>query len=100
MRSHLIPAAVAAVLLAAPAAAQDFSITNTAPPPGGDWSRQLQAWWDMHAYYPPDAPEKNESGSVRMHLSIHPDGEVWQTDIVQGLGVQNIDIAANILERL
>ena len=105
MRPTVASAALAAVLALAPvpagyapAASQDFSITNTpeALGPGSEWTRQLQAWWDMHAYYPPEAGAKSQSGTVKMHLLIRPDGEVWRADMVQGSGTTTIDTAAYV----
>jgi len=80
MRSYVTSAFLAAACLLAPAAAgyapalsQDFTITNKVEP-GGNWIRQLQAWWHVHAYYPPDALERKEDGTVKLHLVIHPNG--------------------------
>ena len=65
----------------APALCQDFSITNPGTGPGSDWIRKLQAWWDVHSYYPPDALEKKQDGTVKLHLVIHPDGNIWMVDV-------------------
>jgi TonB family protein len=99
LRSYVASAALAAafVLLPAatgyaPASAQDFSITNETGR-GSEWYKQLQAWWDLHAYYPPDASAKNESGDVKVHLTIKPDGEVWKVEVVQGSGLKVFDMA-------
>jgi len=101
MRPCVASAVLAAVFALAPAAAgcapawsQDFSITNTAPGPGSEWIRQLQAWWDGHAWYPNDAAENKKDGDVKVHLVIHPDGAVWNVDVVQGSGSKSIDTAA------
>jgi hypothetical protein len=51
----------------APALCQDFSITNPEPPPDGgrrDAMRPLQAWWDLHAYYPRHAANHDEEGTT------------------------------------
>ena len=80
MRSYVASAVLAAVFVLtpvvagyAPALSQDFTITNKVEP-GGNWIRQLQAWWHVHAYYPPDALERKEDGTVKLHLVIHPNG--------------------------
>jgi TonB family protein len=80
----------------APALSQDFSITNMpeAVGPGSAWINQLEAWWILHAYYPPDASEKNKDGTVKVNLTIHPDGEVWKIAVVQPSGWQSIDVAS------
>ena len=100
MRSHVSSAALAAAFVLAPVAAgfapawsQDFSITNTAPGPGTEWMKGLQAWWDVHAYYPPDAAEHNLSGNVKLHLVIHQDGQVWSTQLEEGSGSRILDVA-------
>jgi hypothetical protein len=99
MRSHVASIVLAAVFVLAPAAAgyapalsQDFSITNKVVA-GGEWIGKLQAWWDVHAWYPPDALEKKEDGTVKLHLVIHENGEVWTEQLVQGSGSKSIDIA-------
>ena len=102
MRSYLTSAVLAAASVLAPAAAgyapawsQDFSITNKPDAVvTGDWTRQLQAWWDGHAWYPTDASDKHQDGTVKVHLTIHPDGQVWNVDVVQGSGWKLLDTAA------
>jgi len=100
MRSYIAAAVLAAGLVLTPVAAgyapalsQDFSITNPGTGPGSDWIGKLQAWWDVHSYYPPDALEKKQDGTVKLHLVIHPDGEVWTEETVQGSGSKSIDTA-------
>jgi TonB family protein len=80
----------------APALCQDFSITNQAEPanPGHrDLMRQLQAWWDAHAYYPRHASNSNEAGTVKVHLEILPDGRIWTVNVVGSSGSHSIDAA-------
>ena len=52
----------------APALCQDFSITNQEPANAWrrDMMRQLQAWWDAHAYYPRHASNNDEAGTVKV----------------------------------
>lgn len=81
----------------ASAAAQDFSITAPAEPanPGRrDLMRQLQAWWDLHGYYPRHASNNDEGGTVKIHLVINPDGRIWQSDMLQSSGSASLDAAA------
>jgi TonB family protein len=109
MRLSAASSALTAVFLLAPVAAgyapalcQDFSITNQAEPttPGRrDVMRQLQAWWDAHAYYPRHASRRDESGTVEVHLVILPDGKVWTIDVVEGSGSPTIDAAAEAVFR-
>jgi len=52
----------------APALCQDFSITNQVESGNAarrDLMRQLQAWWDAHAYYPRHASNNDEGGTVK-----------------------------------
>ena len=106
MKPYIAVAVLAAVLVLipavagyAPALAQDFSITNQNDVQvegavlGTDWIKKLQAWWDVHAYYPKEAAAKNESGNVKLHLVIHPDGKVWLIKPVEGSGSKSIDQA-------
>ncbi len=104
MRPSLPSAALAVAFALAPAAAgyapalsQDFSITNpeaAANPGNRDVMRQLQAWWDLHAYYPRHASNNDEGGAVKLHLVIRPDGNIWMVDVVVGSGSASIDAAA------
>ena len=80
-----------------PALCQDFSITNQVQPTNParrDLMRQLQAWWDMHAYYPRHASNNDEGGTVKLHLVIQPDGRIWTVDVVESSGSRSLDAAA------
>ena len=80
----------------APALCQDFSITNQVEPtnPGRrDLMRQLQAWWDLHAYYPRHASNNDEGGTVKVHLVILPDGRLWTVTVVESSGSRSLDAA-------
>ena len=81
----------------APALCQDFSITNQVEPANAgrrDLMRQLQAWWDAHAYYPRHASNNDEGGTVKVHLVILPDGRIWTVDVVESSGLSVLDAAA------
>jgi TonB family protein len=81
----------------APALAQDFSITNQVDPADAgrrDVMRQLQAWWDLHAYYPRHAANNDEDGTVKVRLLIYPDGRIWTVTVVDSSGSASIDAAA------
>ena len=105
MRVSVAPAAVAAAFVMAPVAAsyapalsQDFSITNPEEPANAgrrDLIRQLQAWWDMHAYYPRHASQSDEGGTVKLHLLIHPGGNIWMVDVVESSGSSSLDTAGS-----
>ncbi len=91
----LVLTAVAACY--APALSQDFSITNPAEPANAgrrDLMRQLQAWWDVHAYYPRHASSNDEGGTVKVRLVIKPDGRIWAVSVVSNSGSDSLDAAA------
>ena len=79
----------------APALSQDFSITNQMEPANTgrrDLIRQLQAWWDAHAYYPRHASNSDEGGTVNVHLVILPDSNTgwsmwWESSGSHSLGM-------------
>ena len=80
-----------------PALSQDFSITNPEAPANGsrrDVMRQLQAWWDVHAYYPRHASNNDEGGTVKVHLEILPDGRIWAIKVLDSSGSNSLDTAS------
>jgi TonB family protein len=86
----------------APAWCQDFSITNQVEPANArrrDLMRQLQAWWDAHAYYPRHASNSDESGTVKVHLAILPDGNIFTIDVVESSGSPSLDAAGSSVFR-
>ncbi len=104
MRLSVASSALAAAFVLAPVAAgyapalcQDFSITNqVAPPVAGhpELMRQLQAWWDAHAFYPRRASNSDEGGTVKVRLVILSDGRIWMVDVMGSSGSQSLDTAA------
>jgi uncharacterized protein YecA (UPF0149 family) len=82
MRLWVASSALAAAFLLTPVAAghapargQDFSITNQMEPVNTghrDLMRELQAWWDAHAYYPRHASNRDQSGTVEVNLVKNP----------------------------
>lgn len=105
MRLSVASAALAAAFVLTPVAAgyapalsQDFSITNPVEPANAgrrDLMRQLQAWWDVHAYYPRRASQSDEGGTVKLHLMIRPDGNIWMVDVVESSGSRSLDTAGS-----
>ena len=86
----------------APALCQDFSITNQVEPANAgrrDVMRQLQAWWDAHAYYPRHASNNDEGGTVKVHLVILPDGRIWTVNVVESSGSRSLDAAGSSVFR-
>ena len=57
--------------------------------------RQLQAWWDAHAYYPRHASNSDEGGTAKVHLVILPDGRIWTANVVESSGSRSLDTAAS-----
>jgi TonB family protein len=106
MRSPAVSAALAAAFLLAPVVggyapcwsqSQDFSITNQEPvgtsPFRRDLMRQLQAWWEGHAYYPKHASNNDEGGTVKVRLKIFPSGTIFMVTLVESSGSQALDAA-------
>jgi TonB family protein len=109
MRLSVASSALAAALVLTPVAAghapawgQDFSITNQmepANPAHRDLMRQLQAWWDSHAYYPRHASNRDQGGTVEVQLAILPNGNVWTVDVVETSGSPSLDAAGEAVFR-
>jgi len=103
MRFSLASAALTAAFVLAPVAAgwapalsQDFSITNKeepVDPSRRDLMRQLQAWWDKHAFYPKEAAQADVGGIVKVHLVIHPDGNIFMVRVAESSGSRSLDRA-------
>jgi TonB family protein len=86
----------------APALCQDFSITNEVEQGNAarrDLMRQLQAWWEMHAYYPRHASNNDEGGTVKIHLAILPDGRIWMINLVGSSGSRSLDSVGSAVFR-
>ena len=102
MRLSIASSALAAAFVLTPAATgytpalcQDFSITNQEP--ADAWRRdlrQLQAWWDTHAYYPRHASNNDEGGTVKVRLVILSDGRIFTVNMVESSGSRSLDAAA------
>src|SRR5580698_2639094 len=109
MRLWVASSALAAVFVLttvaaghAPALCQDFSITNQVEPANAwrrDMMRQLQAWWDAHAYYPRHASNRDEGGTVKVHLVILPDGNIFTINVVESSGSRSLDGAGSAVFR-
>jgi TonB family protein len=109
MRLPVASSALAAAFVLTPVAAghvpalcQDFSITNPEEPANAwrhDMMRQLQAWWDAHAYYPRHASNNDEGGTVKVHLVIIPDGNIFRIDVVESSGSRSLDGAGSAVFR-
>jgi protein TonB len=76
-----------------PAEEPDTSLRIEGATLSPDWIRQLQIWWDRHAVYPKEALDKGISGTVKVHLQIHQNGEVWTSTVVGSSGSEVLDKA-------
>ena len=61
---------------------------------GAAWMGKLKQWWDQHSFYPGEASQTNEGGSVRVRIVIAADGQVTSIEVVQGSGSSVLDLAA------
>lgn len=73
----------------------DFS----APDAGPDWENELHAWWDRHGYFPREAAEAGEQGSVSLHLVVNHDGHVTAARLTTQSGSVWLDQGALSLFR-
>ena len=55
---------------------------------------KLKQWWDQRSFYPKEASQTNEGGTVRVRIVIAGDGQVTSIDVVQGSGSSVLDAAA------
>jgi protein TonB len=58
------------------------------------WGGKLGQWWEQHRFYPKEASQTDEGGTVKIHIFIAPDGHVTSVEMVQGSGSGAIDAAA------
>jgi TonB family protein len=79
---------------AAPTEGPEASVQVVGAQLGPDWIRQLQAWWDRHAFYPGEAAQQNVSGTLKAHVVVQPDGEVSTIHVEQSSGSRYLDNAA------
>ena len=73
----------------------DFS----APDAGPDWENELHAWWDRHGYFPREAAEAGEQGTVGLHLVVSHDGRVTAARLTTASGSVWLDQGALALFR-
>ena len=60
---------------------------------GTDWRNALSAWVGSHAYYPTQAAEMHQQGSVRVLVTTLPSGRVTSVELEQGSGSPWLDLA-------
>jgi protein TonB len=55
---------------------------------------KLKQWWDQHSFYPKEASQTNEGGSVKVRIVIAADGQIMSIEVVQSSGLSVLDAAA------
>lgn len=61
---------------------------------GGDWERELHAWWVEHRRYPQQAIEQNEQGTVVIRFKVNRIGQTSGAEIISRSGSQWLDMQA------
>lgn len=61
---------------------------------GPDWIRLMQEWWVRHRYYPTQAAQNGEAGTVQVHLDMDRFGRVHSVRIESTSGSQWLDAGA------
>jgi len=61
--------------------------------PGPDWLDELHRWAAAHAFYPQEAAQEGEQGSVTVQVQIDHFGHVLNVDMVSRSGSQWLDLA-------
>jgi protein TonB len=70
-----------------------------APDAGPDWLNELHAWWDRHGYFPREAAEAGEQGTLSLHLMVNHDGRVAAARLTMQSGSVWLDQGALALFR-
>ena len=60
---------------------------------GTDWRNALSAWVEEHSYYPNQAVELHQQGSVRVLVTTLPNGRVTSVELERGSGSPWLDLA-------
>jgi len=66
---------------------------------GPDWRNELSAWVEDHAYYPSQAAQMHHQGTVRVLVTMRPDGKVMGVEMERSSGSQWLDLALQGLFR-
>lgn len=59
-----------------------------------DWNRGLLAYWLRHRFYPPQAAQNGDEGTVTIQLTVDRSGRVDDVQLVSRSGSQWLDMAA------
>jgi periplasmic protein TonB len=60
---------------------------------GPDWRNELAAWVEEHAYYPSQAARLHHQGTVRLLVTMRPDGKVTDVEMERSSGSPWLDLA-------
>jgi len=60
---------------------------------GPDWRNALSAWVNEHAYYPSQAAQTGQEGTVQVLVTTMPDGHVISVDLEKRSGSPWLDLA-------
>jgi len=60
---------------------------------GLDWRNALSEWVEEHSYYPSQAAEMHQQGSVRVLVTTLPNGRVTSVELERGSGSPWLDLA-------
>ena len=61
---------------------------------GADWAQGLMAYWMRHRYYPSQAAEAGEDGTVKVQLVVNRLGKVVSVEVLDRSGSPWLDMAA------
>ncbi len=67
--------------------------------PGADWLNALSAWIEAHKYYPQEAAEAGEDGTVVVRVMVDHTGRVQSVELRDRSGSQWLDLAAQAMFR-
>jgi protein TonB len=67
--------------------------------PGASWRNALSAWIESHKYYPREAAEAGEDGTVVVRVLVDHTGRVQSVELRDRSGSQWLDLAAQAMFR-
>ncbi len=73
---------------------ESSDIQVSGAPIGGDWMRDLRAWWVEHRRYPQQAINNDEQGVVVIRFNVNRVGHVSGAKIISHSGSQWLDAQA------
>jgi len=61
---------------------------------GADWAQGLAVYWRQHRYYPPQAAQNGEDGTVEIQIVVNRQGRVEAVEVLRRSGSPWLDMAA------